>query len=55
VRHRFFGKAKVDIRVEQGNEIGRPSLLLLRACETGRKIEVLVGGRVVRIARGTLV
>jgi trans-2,3-dihydro-3-hydroxyanthranilate isomerase len=55
VRHRFFGKEKVDIRVEQGNEIGRPSLLLLRASETRRKIEVLVGGRVVLVARGKLV
>jgi len=55
-RHRFFGKKKIDVRVEQGNEIGRPSLLLLRAEETkGRKIEVLVGGRVVLVARGKLV
>jgi trans-2,3-dihydro-3-hydroxyanthranilate isomerase len=55
VRHRFFGKEKIDIRVEQGNEIGRPSILLLRAGETGGKIEVHVGGRVVLVARGKLV
>ncbi|MFZ2054714.1 MAG: PhzF family phenazine biosynthesis protein [Candidatus Aminicenantales bacterium] len=55
VRHRFFGKEKIDIRVEQGNEIGRPSLLLLRAGETAGRIEVLVGGRVVLVARGKLV
>jgi trans-2,3-dihydro-3-hydroxyanthranilate isomerase len=54
VRHRFFGKKKIDIRVEQGNEIGRPSRLLLRAGETKRKIEVHVGGRVVLVARGKL-
>ncbi|HUU37755.1 MAG TPA: PhzF family phenazine biosynthesis protein [Candidatus Desulfaltia sp.] len=55
VRHRFFGKERIDIRVEQGHEIGRPSLLLLRAGETAGRIEVLVGGRVVLVARGKLV
>ena len=55
VRHRYFGGPRVDIRVEQGYEIGRPSLLLLRAAEKGRKIEVLVGGRVILVARGRLI
>jgi trans-2,3-dihydro-3-hydroxyanthranilate isomerase len=55
VRHRFFGKERIDIRVEQGHEIGRPSSLLLRAGEKGGKIEVHVGGRVVLVARGKLV
>jgi trans-2,3-dihydro-3-hydroxyanthranilate isomerase len=54
VRHRFFGGKRIDIRVEQGYEIGRPSLLLLRAGETAGRIEVLVGGRVVLVARGKL-
>jgi len=54
VRHRFFGRERIDIRVEQGYEIGRPSLLLLRAGETAGRIEVLVGGRVVLVARGKL-
>ena len=54
VRHRYFGKARIDIRVEQGHEIGRPSLLLLRAGEKRGRIEVLVGGRVVLMARGRL-
>ena len=31
VKHRYFGKERIDIRSEQGYEIGRPSLLLLRA------------------------
>jgi trans-2,3-dihydro-3-hydroxyanthranilate isomerase len=55
VRHRFLGGPRIDIRVEQGQEIGRPSLLLLRAAETAGKIDVLVGGRVVPVARGKLV
>jgi trans-2,3-dihydro-3-hydroxyanthranilate isomerase len=54
VRHRYFGGPRVDIRVEQGYEIGRPSLLLLRAAEKGTKIDVEVGGRVVPVARGRL-
>ena len=30
VRYRYFGKDKIDVRVEQGYEIGRPSLILIR-------------------------
>ena len=55
VRHRFFGEKSIEIRVEQGHEIGRPSLLLLRAGEKAGRIEVRVGGRVVLVARGKLV
>ena len=52
VRHCFFGKPEVDIRVEQGYEIGRRSLLYLRAKETSRDIEINVGGRVAFVASG---
>lgn len=31
VKYRYFGKEKVDVRVEQGYEIGRPSLLFLKS------------------------
>lgn len=55
VRHRYFGGPRVDIRVEQGYEIGRPSLLLLRAEEKRRTVDVRVGGRVIAMARGKLV
>ncbi len=55
VQHRYFGRERIDIRVEQGHEIGRPSLLLLRAGKSEGRIEVLVGGRVVLVARGNLV
>lgn len=51
-KHRYFGKPSVDVRVEQGYEIGRPSLLLLRANEVGGKIEVNVGGKSIMVARG---
>jgi trans-2,3-dihydro-3-hydroxyanthranilate isomerase len=55
VKHRYFGKDVVDVRVEQGYEMGRPSLLRLRAKPAGGEIEVRVGGRVVLVARGELV
>lgn len=53
-RHRYFGDNKVDISVEQGLEIGRPSRLLLKSEDKGNTIDVLVGGRVIPVARGEL-
>ncbi len=55
VEHRFFGADAVDVRVEQGYEIQRPSLLYLRADREGDTINVSVGGKVQMVARGELV
>ncbi|HLE40888.1 MAG TPA: PhzF family phenazine biosynthesis protein [Nitrospirota bacterium] len=55
VKHRYFGKPEIDIRSEQGYEIGRPSLLYLRADETDGKTHVSVGGKSVMIAKGDFV
>ena len=55
VKHRYFESSKIDVRVEQGYEIGRPSLLYLKAEEINGKIDVAVGGKVVMIAKGQLV
>lgn len=55
VKHRYFGTDRIDIRVEQGHEVGRPSLLYLRADETDGHIDVSVGGKVVIVAEGQLV
>ncbi|WP_101295135.1 PhzF family phenazine biosynthesis protein [Halegenticoccus soli] len=52
--HGYFGDEPVDARVEQGYEMGRPSLLHLRAEKRGEEITVDVGGSVVPIARGQL-
>ena len=41
-------------RVEQGYEIGRPSLLYLRAWRHGGEISVSVGGKVQMVAKGEL-
>ncbi len=54
VKHRYFGNDKIDLRVEQGYEIGRPSLLYLESGNSGGNIEVKVGGKVEMIAKGNL-
>ena len=53
-RHAYFGSGVVDARVEQGYELGRPSLLYLAATDRGDDVRVEVGGRVVDVARGEL-
>jgi trans-2,3-dihydro-3-hydroxyanthranilate isomerase len=53
--YNYFGEGKVDIRVEQGYEINRPSLLFLQAEKKAGKIEVFVGGNVVMVAQGKFV
>lgn len=55
VQYLYTGKSSIDLRVEQGYEIGRPSLLLLKATKTATNIQVSVGGRVVLVARGEFV
>ncbi|MEO1162792.1 MAG: PhzF family phenazine biosynthesis protein [Chloroflexota bacterium] len=55
VKHRYYGGTSIDIRVEQGYEIQRPSLLYLRASEDDGQFEIRVGGRVQLVARGELV
>jgi trans-2,3-dihydro-3-hydroxyanthranilate isomerase len=55
LRHGYLGKGPVDVRVEQGHEIGRPSLLYLRAGEDeDGGTRVSVGGKVAMVARGEL-
>jgi trans-2,3-dihydro-3-hydroxyanthranilate isomerase len=55
VKHRYFGKDRINIRVEQGYEIGRPSLLLLKAEDKEGEIDVHVGGKVIMVAKGEFV
>lgn len=52
VKYRYFGKDSINIRAEQGYEIGRPSLLLLKAEQSGEKINISVGGRCAIVAQG---
>ena len=55
VEHRYLGTDSIDVQVEQGYEIGRPSLLYLQAARDGNEIRVDVGGKVQMAARGELV
>jgi len=54
VKHRYFGSDSIDVRVEQGYEIGRPSRIYLRAGLRNGRIEVKVGGKVVTVAKAEL-
>lgn len=53
VENRYFGSDAIDVRVEQGYEISRPSLLFLRAEKKDGQTSVRVGGRVQPFASGT--
>jgi len=55
VEHRYLGTDSIDVRVEQGYEIRRPSLLYLRAALEEEGISVHVGGKVQMVAKGELV
>ena len=56
VKYRYFGNSKIDLRVEQGYEIGRPSLLMLKAAkQDDGQISVEVGGKVFMVATGKLI
>ncbi|MFP7731966.1 PhzF family phenazine biosynthesis protein [Priestia aryabhattai] len=52
VKYRYFNQHAIDIRVEQGYEIGRRSLLHVKASYDGENFHIKVGGKVEMIARG---
>jgi trans-2,3-dihydro-3-hydroxyanthranilate isomerase len=53
-QYQYFGSSQIDIKVEQGFEIRRPSILYLKARKTEENIDVHVGGKVFPIAKGKL-
>lgn len=59
-KHRYFGDRRIEVIVEQGHELGRPSRLHVAAEGGGEAedgcddLEVRVGGRVVPVAEGVL-
>lgn len=55
VQYSYFRRDQINLRVEQGYEIGRPSLLLLKAKKNPDSIEVNVGGKVVMVAKGEFI
>ncbi len=54
-KHEYFGSSKLDIAVEQGVEMGRSSLLYLRAEYAPAGCQVSIGGRVIHIASGEFI
>jgi len=54
-KHHYFAENPADIRVEQGYEIRRPSLLHLKSEERQGRIDVWVGGKVAMVAVGHFV
>lgn len=54
-KYRYFGSDEINVRVEQGYEIHRPSILQLRASKRDEVFDIKVGGQVFLVARGELV
>ncbi len=53
LKHNYFGKAELSLRVEQGFEMGRPSLVKIAGkALSERELEINVGGQVQVVARG---
>jgi trans-2,3-dihydro-3-hydroxyanthranilate isomerase len=55
IKHRYFGHESIDLRSEQGYEIGRPSLLLLKAEQRDAGINISVGGKSILVAQGEFI
>lgn len=54
LEHRVFSRPGLSLRIEQGHEVNRPSLVLLRAETLAGNHVVDVGGRVIPVVTGTL-
>jgi trans-2,3-dihydro-3-hydroxyanthranilate isomerase len=54
-KYQYFGSPNIDITVEQGIEMGRSSLLYLKANHTPTNCPVSIGGKVINIAKGELI
>jgi trans-2,3-dihydro-3-hydroxyanthranilate isomerase len=54
LQHGLYPEAGFSLRIEQGYEVGRPSLVLLRGRSLAGRHEVSVGGRVIPVVEGRL-
>ena len=54
LEHRVLPGTDLELRIEQGFAVHRPSRVLLRARTVGGHYEVSVGGRVIPVVRGEL-
>lgn len=55
VQHRYSDVDQIDVQVEQGVAMGRPSVIYLRAARQPEAITVQVGGQVILVAQGQFV
>lgn len=53
VEHRVLGSSSLDVVASQGDQMGRPSRLGLKAWRDGDRIRIQVAGSVVPVAAGT--
>jgi trans-2,3-dihydro-3-hydroxyanthranilate isomerase len=54
LQYKLFAEAALDLRIEQGHEVRRPSLVRLRARMAGGSREIHVGGKVIATVSGEL-
>lgn len=54
LKYRYFDGSSLDIKVEQGCQLNRPSLISIRAFEAQGVYDIKVGGRVFLVAKGEL-
>lgn len=54
LQHRFFPATDLSLRIEQGHEMRRPSLVRLRTRTIGENREIHVGGKVIPTVSGDL-
>ena len=55
LKNRVFQKSGFSVRIEQGYEINRPSLVMLRAQLQDDLADINVGGNVIEVIRGELI
>ncbi len=55
LEHDYFSRPLVSLRIEQGYEVRRASLVLLRAQKAGGGAEIRVGGSVIPVVQGELI
>lgn len=54
LKHGVLGPGPLDLRIEQGADVGRPSLVRLRARREEGRVLISVGGAVLPVAHGSL-
>lgn len=55
LEHRILPGAELSLRIEQGHEVRRPSVVMLRARTRGGAREIQVGGQVAPVVQGELI